>query len=303
MEIRALRYFLETAREENMSQAAKRLYVSQSALSRQIKSLEEELGQKLFIRHSFHIELTEAGILLRKRAEDILKMVDKTCEEFQSLDDTISGEIQIGCSESQATHLVARVLVRLHQLYPGIRYHLKSGNTEDITGDLDKGLLDFAIIAQPVNLTKYQFLALPSHDTWGVILPKTHPLAQKETLNVNDIQEVPLIVSRQGLTQDYPKLFGQAQDALNIVATFNLPYNGSLLVKEGLGFMLCFDGLIDTSEQSELCFRPLSPKLESEGNLIWKKYQAFSPASQALLDLLRTTYGTQPEKTDTHIHD
>lgn len=290
MELRTLRYFLEIAREENMSKAASRLYVSQPALSRQIKSLEEELGQKLFVRHSFHIELTEAGILLRKRAEDILRIVDKTTQEFQSLDEVIHGQIFIGCSESQATRLIAKQLVKLHQLYPGIRYHLKSGNTEDLVGDLDKGLLDFAIIAQPVNLTKYQFLSLPSHDQWGIILPKTHPLAIKDQLTLQDIEKEPLIVSKQGLTYDFPKIFGEEQDKLNIVATFNLPYNGSLLVKEKLGLMLCFDGLIDTSEQSDLCFRPLYPLLESEGNLIWKKYQAFSPAAKALLNLLLETY-------------
>lgn len=290
MELRTLRYFLEIAREENMSKAASRLYVSQPALSRQIKSLEEELGQKLFVRHSFHIELTEAGILLRKRAEDILRIVDKTTQEFQALDEVIHGQIFIGCSESQATRLIAKQLVKLHQLYPGIRYHLKSGNTEDLVGDLDKGLLDFAIIAQPVNLTKYQFLSLPSHDQWGIILPKMHPLANKDQLTLQDIKQEPLIISKQGLTYDLPKVFGEEQDKLNIVATFNLPYNGSLLVKEQLGLMLCFDGLIDTSEQSDLCFRPLYPLLESEGNLIWKKYQAFSPAAKALLNLLIETY-------------
>lgn len=290
MELRTLRYFLEIAREENMSKAASRLYVSQPALSRQIKSLEEELGQKLFVRHSFHIELTEAGILLRKRAEDILRIIDKTTQEFQALDKVIHGQIFIGCSESQATRLIAKQLVKLHQLYPGIRYHLKSGNTEDLVGDLDKGLLDFAIIAQPVNLTKYQFLSLPSHDQWGIILPKTHPLANKDQLTLQDIKQEPLIISKQGLTYDLPKVFGEEQDKLNIVATFNLPYNGSLLVKEQLGLMLCFDGLIDTSEQSDLCFRPLYPLLESEGNLIWKKYQAFSPAAKALLNLLIETY-------------
>lgn len=153
MELRTLRYFLEIAREENMTKAAERLHVSQSALSRQVKSLEEELGKRLFIRHSFRIELTPEGILLRKRAEDILQMVDKTTEEFQSLDDDLHGDIFIGCAESEAMKRLATLLVDLHRLHPGIHYHLKSGNTADIAGDLDKGLLDFAVIANAVDLS------------------------------------------------------------------------------------------------------------------------------------------------------
>lgn len=290
MELRTLRYFLEIAREENMTKAAERLHVSQSALSRQVKSLEEELGKRLFIRHSFRIELTPEGILLRKRAEDILQMVDKTTEEFQSLDDDLHGDIFIGCAESEAMKRLATLLVDLHRLHPGIHYHLKSGNTADIAGDLDKGLLDFAVIANAVDLSKYNFLTVPTRDLWGAVIPKTHPLAAKDRISVTDLLEEPLILSVQSITDDYPKFFGDLQDRLNIVATFNLPYNGAVLVRAGLGIMLCFDKLIDTGDASDLCFRPLSPQLESEGNIIWKKYQVFNPVAQALLDLMQETF-------------
>jgi len=290
MELRTLRYFLEIAREENMTKAAERLHVSQSALSRQVKSLEEELGKRLFIRHSFRIELTPEGILLRKRAEDILQMVDKTTEEFQSLDDDLHGDIFIGCAESEAMKRLATLLVDLHRLHPGIHYHLKSGNTADIAGDLDKGLLDFAVIANAVDLSKYNFLTVPTRDLWGAVIPKTHPLAAKDRISVTDLLEEPLILSVQSITDDYPKFFGDLQDRLNIVATFNLPYNGAVLVRAGLGIMLCFDKLIDTGDASDLCFRPLTPQLESEGNIIWKKYQVFNPVAQALLDLMQETF-------------
>lgn len=290
MELRTLRYFLEIAREENMTKAAERLHVSQSALSRQVKSLEEELGKRLFIRHSFRIELTPEGILLRKRAEDILQMVDKTTEEFQSLDDDLHGDIFIGCAESEAMKRLATLLVDLHRLHPGIHYHLKSGNTADIAGDLDKGLLDFAVIANAVDLSKYNFLTVPTRDLWGAVIPKTHPLAAKDRISVTDLLDEPLILSVQSITDDYPKFFGDLQDRLNIVATFNLPYNGAVLVRAGLGIMLCFDKLIDTGDASDLCFRPLSPQLESEGNIIWKKYQVFNPVAQALLDLMQETF-------------
>lgn len=290
MELRTLRYFLEIAREENMTKAAERLHVSQSALSRQVKSLEEELGKRLFIRHSFRIELTPEGILLRKRAEDILQMVDKTTEEFQSLDDDLHGDIFIGCAESEAMKRLATLLVDLHRLHPGIHYHLKSGNTADIAGDLDKGLLDFAVIANAVDLSKYNFLTVPTRDLWGAVIPKTHPLAAKDRISVTDLLEEPLILSVQSITDDYPKFFGDLQDRLNIVATFNLPYNGAVLVRAGLGIMLCFDKLIDTGDASDLCFRSLTPQLESEGNIIWKKYQVFNPVAQALLDLMQETF-------------
>ena len=290
MELRTLRYFLEIAREENMTKAAERLHVSQSALSRQVKSLEEELGKRLFIRHSFRIELTPEGILLRKRAEDILQMVEKTTEEFQSLDDDLHGDIFIGCAESEAMKRLATLLVDLHRLHPGIHYHLKSGNTADIAGDLDKGLLDFAVIANAVDLSKYNFLTVPTRDLWGAVIPKTHPLAAKDRISVTDLLDEPLILSVQSITDDYPKFFGDLQDRLNIVATFNLPYNGAVLVRAGLGIMLCFDKLIDTGDASDLCFRPLTPQLESEGNIIWKKYQVFNPVAQALLDLMQETF-------------
>lgn len=290
MELRTLRYFLEIAREENMTKAAERLHVSQSALSRQVKSLEEELGKRLFIRHSFRIELTPEGILLRKRAEDILQMVDKTTEEFQSLDDDLHGDIFIGCAESEAMKRLATLLVDLHRLHPGIHYHLKSGNTADIAGDLDKGLLDFAVIANAVDLSKYNFLTVPTRDLWGAVIPKTHPLAAKDRISVTDLLDEPLILSVQSITDDYPKFFGDLQDRLNIVATFNLPYNGAVLVRAGLGIMLCFDNLIDTGDASDLCFRPLTPQLESEGNIIWKKYQVFNPVAQTLLELMQETF-------------
>lgn len=290
MELRTLRYFLEIAREENMTKAAERLHVSQSALSRQVKSLEEELGKRLFIRHSFRIELTPEGILLRKRAEDILQMVDKTTEEFQALDDDLHGDIFIGCAESEAMKRLAELLAELHRLHPGIHYHLKSGNTADIAGDLDKGLLDFAVIANAVDLSKYNFLTIPTRDLWGAVMPKTHPLAVKSEIAVTDLLSQPLILSVQSITDDYPKFFGDLQDRLNIVATFNLPYNGAVLVHAGLGIMLCFDKLIDTGDTSDLCFRPLTPRLESEGNIIWKKYQVFNPVAQALLDLMKESF-------------
>lgn len=287
MEIRVLRYFLETAREESITRAAERLHISQPTLSKQLKDLEEELGQKLFTRTNYSIRLTEAGMLLRKRAEDILDLVNKTSDEFQSLDENIGGDIHIGCAESDGIKYLARCLNALHETNPRIRYHLHSGNTEDIAGQLDKGILDFAIIAQDVDLSKYNYLELPSTDIWGIVMRQDSPLADKEAVSMEDLLELPLICSRQSMTVDYPKFFGEKIDSLNVVATFNLVYNAAILVREGLGYALSFDKLVDTGPDSGLCFRPLIPTLETKMYVIWKKYQVFSPAAELLLNEMK----------------
>ena len=284
MEIRVLRYFLEVAREGSVTHAAQRLHISQPTLSKQLKDLEAELGKKLFVRGSFSVRLTDEGMLLRKRAEDILGMVDKTAEEFKALGQITGGDIHIGCAESEGIKHLARRIKAVQSRIPGIRVHLYSGDTDDLAERLDRGLLDFAVIAQAVDLSKYNYLEVPGTDTWGVVMRKDAPLAQKETVCIGDLLDLPLIVSRQGIREDIPKLFGEAVDRLNIVATINLTYNGSVLVREGLGYILTFDHLVDTSEWSGLCFRPLTPSLETKLYVIWKKYQVFSPAAELLLE-------------------
>lgn len=287
MEIRVLRYFLAIAREENMTRAAKYLHVTQPTLSKQIKQLEEEIGKKLFIRSNYSIKLTDEGLLLRKRAEDILSMVDKTMEEFQALDDITGGDIYIGAAESESFSYFATVAKDLQLQYPNVKFHLYSGNTEVIAERLDRGLLDFAIIVQEVDLSKYNYIKIPTSDTWGVIMRKDSPLAKKEYITIEDLIDLPLIVSRQGITEDYPKLFKEKLDQLHIVATFDLIYNASIMVKEGFGYALSFDKIVDTSENSELCFRVLKPELKTNMYIIWKNYQVFTPIAEKLLSKMQ----------------
>ena len=287
MEIRVLRYFLAIAREENMTRAAKYLHVTQPTLSKQIKQLEEEIGKKLFIRSNYSIKLTDEGLLLRKRAEDILSMVDKTMEEFQALDDITGGDIYIVAAESESFSYFATVAKDLQLQYPNVKFHLYSGNTEVIAERLDRGLLDFAIIVQEVDLSKYNYIKIPTSDTWGVIMRKDSPLAKKEYITIEDLIDLPLIVSRQGITEDYPKLFKEKLDQLHIVATFDLIYNASVMVKEGFGYALSFDKIVDTSENSELCFRVLKPELKTNMYIIWKKYQVFTPIAEKLLSKMQ----------------
>lgn len=287
MEIRVLRYFLEIAREGSVTRAAERLHVSQPTLSKQIKELEAELGKKLFIRSSFSVRLTEEGMLLRKRAEDILDMVGKTEAEFKALGEITGGDIRIGCAESDGMKYLAQRVKSLQEQYPRLRLHLYSGNTEDVEERLDRGLLDFAVIAQEVDLSKYNYLEFPAADTWGVVMRKDSPLAKKEAVRMKDLLNLPLICSRQGITEDYPKWFGEKVDTLNIVATFNLSYNAGVLVREGMGYLITFDKLVNTGSDSELCFRPLTPVLETKLYFVWKKYQVFTPAAELLLNEVR----------------
>lgn len=289
MEIRVLRYFIQIAREGNMSRAAEVLHVSQPTLSKQMTDLESELGKKLFIRTSSGLNLTDEGMLLRKRAEDILEMVDKTTDEFNSLDNITGGDVQIGCAESYQIKYLAQVIQKLKKEYPDLRYHLSSGNTEHVTERLNKGLLDFAVIVQPPDLSKYNYIVLPETDKWGVLMRKDSPLASHEKIVFDDLKGLPLICSGQSLIEDIPRWCGEKVDQLNISGTINLFYNGSVFVQEGLGYMLTFNHLANTSNDSELCFRPLEPTLETKMYIIWKKYQIFTPIAQILLDEFKNT--------------
>lgn len=288
MEIRILRYFLEIAREGNMTRAAEYLHVSQPTLSKQMKELELELGKKLFKRGSSSVSLTSEGMLLRKRAEDILDMVDKTTDEFHALDDVSGGEIRIGCAESHQIKYLARVIKKFQERYPLFQYHLSSGNTEQVTERLDRGLFDFALIVEPPDLSKYNYIEVPEVNTWGVVMRKDRPLSHNKCIHVEDLMGVPLICSEQAIREDIPRWCGEKVDLLSFSGSTNLFYNGSVFVKEGLGYMLTFDGLASTNSESELCFRPLEPPLETKMYVIWKKYQVFTPIAELLLELLKT---------------
>ena len=295
MEIRVLRYFLAVARERNITGAANYLHLTQPTLSRQIHDLEKELGQQLLIRKSHRVELTPEGVLLRKRAEEIIAMVDKTEAEFASMEDTVSGDIYIGSGETQAIRQIAELIKDLEEACPNIHYHLHSGNAEDVTERLDKGLLDFGILIQPADLTKYDYLDLPARDRWGVIMRKDSPLAEKEAIEKNELLEIPLLCSRQVVgsrhsENKFAEWFGTDYEKLNIVATYNLMYNAAILVEAGVGYALTLDKLANTSEDSVLCFRPLRPELESGLNVVWKKYQVFSPAAELFLKTLKERF-------------
>lgn len=288
MEVRVLRYFLAVAREESISGAADSLHLTQPTLSRQLMDLEAELGRKLLIRGSRKVTLTEEGVLLRKRAEEILDLMEKTRSELCETDEAdITGDIYIGGGETDAMRLIARTAKELQAAYPRIRYHLYSGNGEDVSERLDKGLLDLGILVEPFDMKKYDSIQLPATDIWGVLMRKDSPLAEKEYIQPEDLWELPLLTSRQTMAQkELMAWLGREHEELHIVSTYNLIYNASLMVEEGMGCALCLDGIINTSGDSPLCFRPLEPGLEVSVYFVWKKYRSFSKAAEKYMEAL-----------------
>ena len=290
MEIRTLRYFLAVAREENMTRAAELLHVTQPTLSKTLKALEEELGKKLFERHSFSISLTQEGILLRERAEDLLSMADKIEREFLSLDDITGGDLYFGLAESYQIRYLAREIRVLKERYPGLQYHITSGDTEQVTEKLDKGLLDFAVICETPDERKYHALAFPESDHFGAVVPAGSPLAKKEQITARDLAGLPLFCSEQSWENDIRPWAKDGFSRLHLEGTFRLAYNGSMFAREGLGILLTLNNLIDTSPESGLVFRPLFPQLEMKLYLIWNRYQTFTPIAERFLEQLRSSF-------------
>lgn len=287
MELRVLRYFLAIAREGNMTNAAATLHITQPTLSRQIHDLEDELGQQLFVRNSHSVTLTPEGMLLRKRAEEILELVQKTENEVSKSNETPSGDVYIGAGETNGVHYLTQAAYQIQQRYPGIHFHISSGDSIVVLEQLDKGLIDFGLLFDFKDLEKYNSIKLPCHDTWGVLMRTDSPLADKSSICPADLADQPLILSRQSVSD--PALmewFGINQSALNIIGTYNLVFNGSLMVKDGMGYAVCLDKIINIQGQQELCFRPLKPALTAGMNIVWKKYQIFSQASEKYLEQL-----------------
>ena len=290
MEIRTLRYFLAVAREENMTRAAERLHVTQPTLSKALRSLEDELGKKLFTRHSFSIALTEEGVLLRNRAEDLVSMADRIEQEFLSLDDVTGGDIYFGLAESCQIRYLAREIRAFKEHCPGLRYHITSGDTEQVTEKLDKGLLDFAVICETPDARRYDSILFPEVDYFGAVMPADLPLAGKEALGADDLAGLPLFCSEQSWENDIRPWAGERFADLRLEGSFRLSYNGSMFAREGLGVLLTLNDLVDTSPGSGLVFRPLVPRLEMKMYLIWNRYQGFAPVAERFLEQVRASF-------------
>ena len=292
MEIRVLKYFLAVAREESILKAAETLHITQPTLSRQLMDLEQELGKKLFTRGSRHITLTEDGILLRRRAEEIIELIGKTENEIRTSDDNLSGDIYIGAGETEVMSCIAKLTKDIQNNYPDIHYHIFSGNEESVSERLDKGLIDFGILIDPKNIAKYEYVRLPQKDKFGVIMRKDSPLAENSALKRKDLWNVPLIMSAQVMDDEkvVEAMLGRKTEQLNITATYNLIYNASLLAEAGLGYVVGLDRLVNTSGGGKLCFKPIEPPFVVQPYVVWKKNHVFSKAAELFMSKLQEEF-------------
>lgn len=286
MDLRVLRYFLTVVQEEGIVAAANALHMTQPTLSRQLKDLEQELGTQLFVRghKSQKLILTDKGQLLRKRAEDLLLLADKTKMEIQQDEQFLNGTVHIGGGESEGMRFIAKAAKNLQRKYPMISFNIFSGNAEDVKERLDKGLLDFGLFIEPTNLQKYGTLKLPYKDIWGLLVRRDSLLALKDCIKVDDLFDVPLLVSSQQMVlQSLQESFALPAEKLNITGKYNLIFNAALLVEEGLGCALCLDKLVGTSENSNLKFIPLTPRMEMHLDLAWRQFQPLSREAAVFL--------------------
>ncbi len=284
MELRVLQYFLAVTREQSISGAAESLHLSQPTLSRQLREMEEELGKQLLIRGNRRVTLTDEGIILRKRAEEIMELVRKTENEITLSNDYIAGDITVGAGETNGVRFLTKTARALQEDFPDVRFHIISGDKVSVLENLDRGLTDFGLVFGEVDTGKYHMLEVPYKDTWGVLMRRDADLAGKEVITPEDLQGRPLILSRQQSGRSsLVKWLGKNYDELNIAGTYNLLFNGSLMVKDGMGYALCLDKIINTTDDSGLCFRPLMPELSENMHIIWKKYQIFPKAVEKFL--------------------
>ena len=285
MDVRVLKYFLAVAREQSFSVAAERLYLSQPTLSRQLRELEEELGKPLLIRSSKGVSLTEEGMILRARAEEIVALLDKAEQEVRQSGEEIKGMVHIGAGETYAVKLIADTARHLNREHPGLQYSLYSADGSDVLEQLDKGLLDFGIVFQNVDTSKYNALELPLKDHFGVLMRRDAPLAEKEAVSLSDLIDQPLIIPRQpNHNSMFLETIGIDEQRVRVAAQYNLVYNGSVMVSEGMGYCICFDRLINVTGDSNMCFRPFSPPIEVGCFFIWKRSAVFSKAAERFLE-------------------
>lgn len=290
MELRHLRYFLMIAREGTISGAAAALHVSQPSLSRQMQELERELGVRLFDRGSRRVTLTESGMRLRRRAEEIVDLVSRTEDEFRLSADTLVGEVRVGGGETPAMGLLADVMAEFVDDYPLVRFSLFSGNAENVSERLDNGRLDFGVFVGHADLSRYEFLQLPAHDRWGAFMRADDPLAALDVVTPADLARRSLILSEQA-SREMGAWFRRDLEDLDVVATYNLLYNAALLARRGIGVVVSLEGIVDTGEGSGLAFRPLEPCISTDIFVAWKRYQSFSLAAEAFLAAVRERWG------------
>lgn len=287
MELRVLRYFLMVAREENITRAAGLLHVTQPTLSRQLIQLEEELGVKLFHRNKYRITLTEEGLLLKQRAQEIVALSDKAKQELTKSEGTLSGEIAIGCAEARSFSVLAEQIVAFRKLYPRVRFRIYSATADDVKDRMENGLLDMGLLMEPVDIGRYAFIRMPVRERYGVLVRRDSPLAEKESVRPEDLVGMPLLFgSREGVREEIAGWFGEQFDRMEVAVRYNQIRNGADLVEHGAGVALTID---QANIGENLRFIPLSPVLELGSVLAWKNLRTFPPAVRGFIDHLKHT--------------
>lgn len=288
MELRVLRYFLMAAREENITKAANLLHITQPTLSRQLMQLEEELGVKLFHRGKYHIVLTDEGMLLRRRAQEMIELEEKTKREFSKDGAQLAGEIAIGCGETRNMTFLSKKMAEFRRLHPLVHYDIYSATADDIKERMEKGILDIALLMEPVDIGKYEFVRMPQREQWGALVCADSPLADKETLSPDDLTGQPIIIAkRESVQNELANWFGDTYDKMEIAATYNLILNAANMVRNGVGAALCFQ--LD-NRYDDLRFIPLRPRLEMGAVLAWKKNQTFSETSSQFIQFIKNSF-------------
>ncbi|MCH3951753.1 MAG: LysR family transcriptional regulator [Acidaminococcus sp.] len=286
MELRVLRYFLTIAKEENITRAAQILHITQPTLSRQIQQLEVELKVQLFQRAKHRIVLTEAGMRLKLRAQDLVDLAERTKEEMLQKDAIISGEISIGCGETRNLEFLTEVMEQFRSMYPEVYFTIYTGNADDVIARMDKGLLDFGVLIEPVDISRFQFIRMPEADKWTVLMLKTHPLAKKEFVTPEDLIHEDLILSgRRSVNNQLEHWFGPYADQLKPAAFMNLSlFNKCVLVEKGLGLAL---GLDFSYVPDNMVMIPMKPEISNGAFLVWKKNLYLSPTLGRFTDAVR----------------
>ncbi len=281
MELRVLNYFLAVAREENITKAAQMLHISQPTLSRQMMQLEEELGVKLFARSNHNIVLTEDGLLLKRRAQELIALADKTKRDFINKDAELSGEVAIGSGEFRSTRELAKIMVAFQKKHPLVQFRIYSGNADNIQDYIERGHLDLGVMGEPVDIRKYEFVSMPVREKWGVLVRRDSELSGKKQVQVEDLLDIPLVTASSDLQGELAAWFGDSRDKVKIAATGNLLYNEAMLVENGMGAVLCIQ--LNCAYEN-LCFIPLYPAIEMRTALVWKKDAIFPSATAAFID-------------------
>lgn len=295
MELRVLRYFLLAAREENMTRAAELLHVTQPTLSRQLMQLEQELGTKLFHRGQHSITLTDDGMLLKRRAQELIDLAEKTEREFVKTEGSLTGELSIGSGETLSMHTLSQWIAAFRKENPLVQYNIYSATADEIKDRIEKGILDMGLLVGPVDIAKYEFIRMPIKERWGILVSKDVPLAQYDRIGPSDLTHTPLLIGKRNMVrEELRRWFGSNYDSLEIAGTYNLLYNAAVMAEHGVGAVLCMEH--DKSYEN-LRFVPLFPTLETGAVLVWKKHQSCSAAAAQFFSHVQKCAGRMTDDT------